>query len=224
MDKSIPAIISTVPVEPTCVITAATLFTWGNLASMSPTLMCMGAPENAPMNEDPGGRTSTSAPIPAVRVRVSCSIPSERPTISRISVTSSATATTLISERSGRCTKFPTIMRFIMSFSGELLAWAARRFRRARSGLIEVHHVSPCWLLQRKLVIGQRFVDFQFNYAQGNVVILPWPFDLDRGRECSPRVVFVFLIVYVGHDVSLLVIDPLPVRQQVGSAEFDPAR
>src|SRR6267143_420089 len=216
--------ISSVPVEATCVITGATLFTCGSLASTSPTLTGMGAPEKAPMNEDPGGRTSTSAPIPAVRMRLSCSIPSERPTISRISVTSSATATTLISERSGRCTKFPTIMRFIMSFSGKLLAWAARRFRRARSGLIEVHHLGPLWLLQRKLVIGQRFVDFQFNYAQGNVVIFPRPFDLDRARECSSLVVFVLLIADVGRDVSLLVVDPLPVRQQIGSAELDSAR
>ncbi len=108
--------ISSAPAEAIVVITGATLFTWGNFASTSPILTGMGAPVSPTMNEDPGGSTSTSAPMPAVRVRLSCSIPSERPTISRISVTSSATATTLISERSGRCTKFPTIMRFIIRF------------------------------------------------------------------------------------------------------------
>ena len=105
-----------------------------------------------------------------------------------------------------------------------LLAWATQRLRRARTGLIEMHHVGPCWLLQRKLVVGQRFIDFQLNYAQGDIVIFPRPFDLGRARECSSRVVFVILIVYVGHDVSLLVIDPLPVRQQIRSTELDTAR
>src|SRR5882762_2190413 len=216
--------ISRAPAEAIVVITGATLFTWGNFSSTPPILMGMGAPVRPTMNDDPGGSTSTSAPIPAARARVSCSIPSERPTISRISVTSSATATTLISERSGRCTKFPTIMRFIMSFPGKLLAWAARRFRRAGSGLIEVHHLGPLWLLQRKLVVGQRFVDFQFNYAQGNVVIFPRPFDLDRARECSSLVVFVLLRPAVCRYVSLLVLVLLRVRQQVGSAELDSAR
>ena len=76
----------------------------------------MGALESPAMNEDPGGSTITSAPMPPARVRVSCIIPKQRPTISSISVTSSATATMLIIERTGRCTRFPRIMRFIMSF------------------------------------------------------------------------------------------------------------
>src|SRR4029077_11530190 len=216
--------ISTAPAEPMGGFTGATLFTWGRFFSSPPILIGMGAPVRPTMNEDPGGSTSTSAPIPAARVRVSCSIPRESPTISRISVTSSATATTLMSERSGRCTRFPTTMRFIMSFSGELLAWTNRRFGGAGTGLIEMNHFSPCWLLQRKLVVSQRFIDFQFNYAQGDIVIFPRPCDLYHARECISRVVFVILIVYVGHDVSLLVIDPLPVRQQIGSTELDTAR
>src|ERR1700704_2889601 len=79
--------------------------------------MGIGAPVKPAINDDPGGNTSTSAPIPAVRARLSCSIPRERPTISRISVTSNPTATTLIRERNGLCTRFPTIMRFIIRIS-----------------------------------------------------------------------------------------------------------
>src|SRR6202041_3518760 len=169
-----PAIISSVPEEATCVITGATLFTWSSFSSTSPTLMGMGAPENAVMSEDPGGSTSTSAPMPAVRVRVSCNIPRERPTISRIIVTSRAIATTLISERNGRCTRFPTIMRFIMSlvFSRKLLTVASRCFRGAGVRLIEVDDLSPDRLLERELIVSQRLVDFQFDHAQGDVVIL----------------------------------------------------
>src|SRR5208283_3574237 len=43
----------------------------------------------------------------------SSNMPTDRPTISRISVTSTATATTLIMVRNGRCTRLARIIRFI---------------------------------------------------------------------------------------------------------------
>src|SRR5450755_565729 len=216
--------ISSEPAEEMVVITGATLFTWGNLASTPPTLIGMGAPVRPAMNEDPGGRTKTSAPMPAVRVRPSCSIPRQSPTIRRISVTSSATATMLISERTGRRTRFPMIMRFIMSFPGTLPALVIQHPSRAGIRLIEEHHVSSRRLLQRKLVVSQRLVDVQFDDVQSDVVILPRTLDLNRNWEHNPGKVFVVQVVRVGGDVSLLVIDPLPVRQQVAAAELNPAR
>ena len=112
-----PAIISSEPLVATWVMTGATLFTCGSFPSTPPTLIGIGAPLKALMNDDPGGRTRMSAPMPAVRVRESCISPRHNPTINRISVTSSATATMLISDRTGRCTRFPIIMRFIMFLS-----------------------------------------------------------------------------------------------------------
>ncbi len=64
-------------------------------------------------NDDPGGCTIRSAPMPTVRFLASFSIPSDRPTITRISVTSTAIATMLINDRTGRCNRFAKIILFI---------------------------------------------------------------------------------------------------------------
>jgi hypothetical protein len=55
-----------------------------------------------------------SAPIPACRDFESFSIPSEKPTINRIRVTSMAMATMLIAERTGRCARLETTNLFII--------------------------------------------------------------------------------------------------------------
>jgi hypothetical protein len=85
--------------------------------------------------------------------------------------------------------------------------------RTARTGLIEMHNLRTGWLLQRKLIVGQRFIYFQFDHTQRDVVILPRPFDRNRAREVDPVEVFVVLVVNIGGNVSLLVINPLPVRE-----------
>src|SRR5215469_4404996 len=81
----------------------------------SPILTGMGAPVTPTILEELGGNTITSAPIPACRERESFSMPTERPTISRMSVTSRAMARMLMAERTGRCARLDTIILFIMS-------------------------------------------------------------------------------------------------------------
>ena len=65
------------------------------------------------MNDAPGGETMMSAPIPFWRSAESFMMPMERPTISRISVTSMAMATTLMADRKGRCTRLEKTILFI---------------------------------------------------------------------------------------------------------------
>ena len=98
-----------------CQITGATTLDVGQLAQSSPPILIdIGALLTPAMKEVLGGCTITSAPMPAWRCRASFSMPTESPTISRISVTSSAMATMLISDRMGRCTRLATIILFIM--------------------------------------------------------------------------------------------------------------
>ena len=63
------------------------------------------------------------------------------------------------------------------------LPWPPERFRRAGIGLIEAHDLSPRRLLQSELIVGQRFVEFQFEDVQRDVVTLARPFDLNGGGE-----------------------------------------
>src|SRR5689334_16133989 len=91
----------------------ATAATCGNFCSMSAILIDTGAPVMPCRNEDPGGLTMMSAPTPACRCLESFSMPSEKPTITRMSVTSTAMATMLMTVRIGRCTRLATIILFI---------------------------------------------------------------------------------------------------------------
>ena len=173
-----PAITSSDPAVEIWVTTGATATTCGNLARMPPTLMDIGAPVSPTMYEDPGGMTITSAPIPACLCLVSFRMPSDNPTISRIRVTSRATATILIRERIGRCTRLPTIIRFIILIEVlELLPVTARSL--SGIGLSKPHHFRSRRLFQCKLIVLKRFVQFKLYEAEGNVVILLRPFDLD---------------------------------------------
>jgi hypothetical protein len=108
--------------------------------------------------------------------------------------------------------------------TGRLTYWLSGAFASPELALVRAAHIRARWLLQRELVVGQRFIDLQFDHVQGKVVTLPRPFDLDRTRKCNPRVVFVILVMRVGRDVSMLVVNPLLVREQVDSAELDLAR
>jgi len=80
----------------------------------APMSIKVGAPVSPTMNDEPGGITITSAPMPCCRARESFSMPRDNPTISRISVTSNPIATMLISDRSGRYTRLATIILFII--------------------------------------------------------------------------------------------------------------
>src|SRR5579871_987275 len=148
-----PAMTSIVPAVETLWTTGATVTTCGSLASTPPILIDIGEPVRPTMNDEPGGITMTSAPMPACLCLESLSNPRQSPTISRIKVTSSAMATTLIRERTGRCARLATIILFIIDFcfqlnkehatSAVIAAWA----RCAGRGLIEMHDLDPDWLL-----------------------------------------------------------------------------
>ena len=83
-------------------MTGATAVTCSSFRNTSATLTGTGAPVIPVRNEDPGGDTSTSAPMPLVRSALSRNMPVESPTISRIRVTSMAMAVTLMAVRTGR--------------------------------------------------------------------------------------------------------------------------
>ena len=98
--------ISMPPVELNCSSTGATACTYLISLSRSPMRMGMGAPLNARKTEAEGGCSMMSAPTPSMRLAVSCSMPLVSPTIMITSVTSTATASTLTSVRTGRCRTF----------------------------------------------------------------------------------------------------------------------
>jgi hypothetical protein len=72
-----------------------------------------GAPLKAVKLLEPGGCTIRSAPMPRVRSAASFSMPSAKLTMTRMSVTSTATAMIEISVRMGRCTRLETTILFI---------------------------------------------------------------------------------------------------------------
>src|SRR6184192_4701788 len=188
---------STAPVVLSCETTGATTATCGSLRSTSATLMETGAPEICPITLEPGGCTITSAPIPRLRARASLSMPTISPTTTRISTTSTATATTLISERIGRCTRLATTILFIASFlrrnrclrlrRGQhlrLAGWGcARRRSCRRSALrrwhIQTHQLRSRRLLQRKLIVAQVLVELQLHHIQPDGIFLLRTADLD---------------------------------------------
>src|SRR5271165_1659180 len=111
--RSMPSMTSTTPAVESWVTTGATATTCGSFMILSATLTETGAPLTPINSDELGGCTMMSAPIPACRFRLSSSMPTDKPTISRMSVTSTATATTLIMVRNGRCTRLARIIRFM---------------------------------------------------------------------------------------------------------------
>src|SRR6266850_6203053 len=99
-----------------CAATGETAATCGSLRRTSAILTDTGDPVIPEMKDDPGGRTKMSAPVPLVRCLLSFKMPSDNPTISRMSVTSTAMATTLIRVRMGRWTRLERINFFICEY------------------------------------------------------------------------------------------------------------
>src|SRR6516225_7329727 len=187
--------------------------------------------------------TTTSAPMPACRCRESLTMPSDKPTISRISVTSRPTATTLISDRTGRCTRLPTIILFIMGmFSGVsapyapgqepsslanadfrvpdgLLGIASVRHLGRGGGLAQVHHLGTGRLLQLKLIRRQGLIQLELHNIEGDVVSLARPLDLCLRGEADAPEVLVVSVVNVGHEVPLLIVNELAMGLEIHPAE-----
>src|SRR5882762_4518291 len=189
--------------------------------------------------------------MPACLALESLSIPTQSPTISRIRVTSNAIATMLIRDRSGRCTRLPTIILFIMRRSLVVGAWQSQlglcwECNKARTAgaqgrwltanvlswiasvgpvrlagrLAQVHQLGACRHLQVELVIGHRLVQVQFQDVQRDVVFLLWPLDLRLGGEADAVVVLVLAVAHIRGELSVLIVDQLPMGLEVGSAEY----
>src|SRR5437762_4943725 len=109
------------PLVETCNSTGETTATCGNFRRMFAIFTGIGEAVLATILEEEGGNTIASAPIPAWRDRESFNIPTDRPTINRISVTSRPIAAILITDRTGRCARLETIILFIMR---QLLAFS----------------------------------------------------------------------------------------------------
>src|SRR5437868_10138686 len=107
--------VSMLPVVLVCRSTGATAAACESLRRTSATFTDAGAPLELSKTDEPGGRTNRSAPMAAVRCLLSFSIPNIRPTIMRISVTSTAMAKMLINDRIGRCTRLEMIILFMVT-------------------------------------------------------------------------------------------------------------
>src|SRR6185369_1791797 len=104
---------STLPAVFNCMTTGATAVTWFTFRRRSATFIDTGAPVTPVIKDEPGGETITSAPMPFWRSAESFMIPTDKPTIKRIRVTSTAIATMLMTERNGRCTRLEMTILFI---------------------------------------------------------------------------------------------------------------
>src|SRR5579884_3170501 len=178
----------------------------------------------------------TSAPIPACRCFESFSIPSEKPTITRMSVTSRAMAMMLISDRTGRCTRLATIIRFInflfVFFWFKCSVGLLRRrlvavlcVQRARLiGLIEMDDLCSRRLLQRKLLIVERLVNIQLQNRKGYGVSLFRTVNLDLRRELHTPKILVIVVMGVRRDFAFQVVNHLLMHAKVSAAEHDFAR
>src|SRR5579864_3229443 len=175
----------------------------------------------------------TSAPIPACRCFESFSIPSEKPTITRMSVTSSAMAMMLISDRTGRCTRLATIIRFINFLlvffwskcsvgllRGRLVAvLCVKRARLIR--LIKMDDLRSRRLLQRKLLIAERLVDIQLQNRKRYGVPLFRTVNLDLGRELHTPEILIIVVMGFRRDLAFKVVNHLLMHAKISAAEHD---
>src|SRR5581483_640645 len=125
-----------------------------------------------------------------------------------MSVTSSATATTLISERSGRYTRLASTILFIMKFLR-----LATIPRLVRIHLVQVHHLRSRRLLQNKLIVLEGFVQLQLHHGERDVIFFLRPVNADLRRKRDCRIVLVVLVGHVRDQVTVLVVDKLAVRK-----------
>src|ERR1035438_37936 len=100
-------------------LAADTMATWGSLRSTSAIFADIGAPLTPTMMLEFGGRNIRSAPMPFWRCLVSFNMPMKMPAMDRIMMTSMATASTLIMERTGLCTKLAKMSLFIFEHGSE---------------------------------------------------------------------------------------------------------
>src|SRR5258708_5164980 len=160
------------------VTTGVTAAMCGCLRRMSPTLMGTGAPVRPVMNDEPGGFTIMSAPMPAWRGLLSFRIPGERPRFSRTGVPATATATMLMADRSGRYTRLATIILFIRTESSFFVDGLGPGFRPGFDGggilplLVEVDHRHPRGLGQHELIVAERLIGGQFRDTEGDADFL----------------------------------------------------
>ena len=106
-----------------CSIAGDTMVTCGSFRIGSAKFTGMGAPLMPFMKLEFDGLSTRSAPMPLLRARESLSMPMKMATIDRIMITSMATASTLMMERSGRCSKLAKMSLFMsVQISGRRVA------------------------------------------------------------------------------------------------------
>src|SRR5438445_6656624 len=198
------------PTVETCHSTGVATATCGNRARISAILAGAGALLNARIWEEPGGNTITAAPIPAWRDRESFSNPIEKPTMSRMSVTSSAIATMLMAERRGRCARLETIILFIMKSSSQPLANDCRfqivdsRLEQLRIPILrsDTRLKSEIQNLQSEILVstaavGRGLRSVQMDYLrpcgllQHKLLVIQWPVHI-KFNHGERNVVFFF--------------------------------
>src|SRR5207253_1951739 len=108
-------------------------------------------------------------------------IPIDSPTITRISVISTAIATIEISDRNGRCTRFAsTILFMLLIFSLPLVACRCPSVVRRRAWillLVQVHQRAAGWLRQHELVVAQLRVRLHAHDRQRDGIFFLRPAD-----------------------------------------------
>jgi len=92
---------------------------------------------------------------------------------------------------------------------------------RLRLRVVEIHHLRPGRLLQGKLIIPQRLVDFQLQHVEGDVVLLAGPKNLDARGKADAIPILIAGVAGIGRQIALLIVNVLAMRLQIGAAEND---
>src|SRR5579863_751274 len=151
-------------------------------------------------------------------------------------MTSRATALILISDRTGRCTRLPTIILFIMERSQKVRTQQLASPLTLITGIhwwhmggtrlwpVQMHDLGSRWLLQRKLIVPQRLVELRLQQVERDVVLFLRPENLDARRKSHAVIVLVAGVTRIGCQIAALVVNILAVGLQIGPAENDFAR
>src|SRR4029077_7981874 len=89
---------------------------------------------------------------------------------------------------------------------------------------VQIYDLRAGWLFQGKLVVRQRLIHLQLHHGQRDVVLFLRPPYFDLRRKLQTVVVLVAFVPRICSQVSVLIVNQLAVRQQVGPAEDNLAR
>src|ERR1700691_1277629 len=150
-----------------------------------------------------------SAPTPSMRLADSARSPLVRPTTMMTSVTSTATASTVMKVRSGRGSTFCTIMKRIINFCCaqatvnalmlRLLGTLPRVFVSICPGIFaEIDQIRARRLRQREAVCSNGLVHSKLLECNLQLIVIAGPSDVDLPRISGGRRVLPICVSYVG--------------------------